>query len=226
MTARTILLVDDDPDLRETLVEQLALYEEFSHPAGGHRHQGHRRQRPTRSIFDHGCWPSDMDGREAVKLLRKSGFNSPVILLTGHDTDADTILGLEAEGHDYVTKPFRFAVLLARIRAQLRQYEQSEDATFSVGGYLFKPAAEASDRWRRQEDKADGERSGNYPLSVPGRAEGRHPRRVAGGSLGLYLGVTKRIRSRPMSIACGRRSKKILPMPKSWSPKCGYKIIP
>jgi DNA-binding response OmpR family regulator len=39
-----------------------------------------------------------------------------------------------------VTKPFRFAVLLARIRAQLRQHEQSEDATFSVGPYTFKPS--------------------------------------------------------------------------------------
>ena len=61
-------------------------------------------------------------------------------MLTVHDTDADTILGLEAGANDYVTKPFRFAVLLARIRAQLRQYEQSEDATFNVGPYVFKPA--------------------------------------------------------------------------------------
>jgi len=60
-------------------------------------------------------------------------------MLTGHDTDSDTILGLEAGANDYVTKPFRFAVLLARIRAQLRQHESSEDATFTVGPYTFKP---------------------------------------------------------------------------------------
>ena len=82
----------------------------------------------------------DMDGREAVKLLRKGGYKAPIIMLTGHDTDSDTILGLEAGANDYVTKPFRFAVLLARIRAQLRQHEQSEDATFSVGPYTFKPS--------------------------------------------------------------------------------------
>src|SRR5690606_12672688 len=81
----------------------------------------------------------DMDGREAVKLLRKGGFKAPSIMLTGHDTDSDTILGLEAGANDYVTKPFRFAVLLARIRAQLRQHESSEDATFTVGPYTFKP---------------------------------------------------------------------------------------
>ena len=57
----------------------------------------------------------DMDGREAVKLLRKGGYKAPIIMLTAHDTDSDTILGLEAGANDYVTKPFRFAVLLARI---------------------------------------------------------------------------------------------------------------
>ena len=81
----------------------------------------------------------DLDGREAVKKLRQEGFRAPIIMLTGHDTDSDTILGLEAGANDYVTKPFRFAVLLARIRAQLRQHEQSEDATFQVGPYTFKP---------------------------------------------------------------------------------------
>ncbi len=83
----------------------------------------------------------DMDGREAVKILRKSGFASPIIMLTGHDTDSDQILGLEAGANDYVTKPFKFAVLLARVRAQLRQHEQSEDAVFNIGPYTFRPAA-------------------------------------------------------------------------------------
>ena len=141
MTARTILLVDDDSDLRETLLEQLALYEEFSVQGEATAAKGITAARAGQVdllIMDVGL--PDMDGREAVKLLRKGGFKAPVVMLTGHDTDADTILGLEAGANDYVTKPFRFAVLLARIRAQLRQYEQSEDATFNVGPYLFKPA--------------------------------------------------------------------------------------
>eukprot|EP01035_Chromulina_nebulosa_P046276 gene46276-62688_t len=141
MTARTILLVDDDQDLRETLVEQLALYEEFVVLQEASAAKGIQTARGSQIdllIMDVGL--PDMDGREAIKLLRKGGFKSPAIMLTGHDTDADTILGLEAGANDYVTKPFRFAVLLARIRAQLRQYEQSEDATFNVGPYLFKPA--------------------------------------------------------------------------------------
>lgn len=141
MTARTILIVDDDDDLRDTLMEQLALYEEFNvlqeaNAAGGI--QAARSSNINLLIMDVGL--PDMDGREAVKLLRKGGFKAPIIMLTGQDTDSDTILGLEAGANDYVTKPFRFAVLLARMRAQLRQHEQSEDATFSVGHYTFKPS--------------------------------------------------------------------------------------
>ncbi|WP_377294412.1 response regulator transcription factor [Rhizobium sp. SG2393] len=141
MTARTLLLVDDDNDLRETLVEQLSLYEEFEtvdEASAGKGIQTARSRQIDLVIMDVGL--PDMDGREAVKLLRKGGFKAPIIMLTGHDTDSDTILGLEAGANDYVTKPFRFAVLLARIRAQLRQHEQSEDATFTVGPYTFKPS--------------------------------------------------------------------------------------
>ncbi len=56
----------------------------------------------------------------------RGGFKAPIIMLTGHDTDSDTILGLESGANDYVAKPFRFAVLLARIRAQLRQHEAAK----------------------------------------------------------------------------------------------------
>ena len=141
MTSRTILIVDDDTDLRETLVEQLSLYEEFDVHQEATAAKGVQAVRAglvDLLIMDVGL--PDMDGREAVKLLRKGGFKAPIIMLTAQDTDSDTILGLEAGANDYVTKPFRFAVLLARIRAQLRQYEQSEDATFVVGPYTFKPS--------------------------------------------------------------------------------------
>lgn len=141
MTSRTILIVDDDEDLRATLVEQLALYEEFDILQEATATKGVQAARGAIVdilIMDVGL--PDMDGREAVKLLRKGGYRAPIIMLTAQDTDSDTILGLEAGANDYVTKPFRFAVLLARIRAQLRQHEQSEDATFSVGPYTFKPS--------------------------------------------------------------------------------------
>ena len=127
----------------------------------------------------------DMDGREAVKILRKGGYKAPIIMLTGHDTDSDTILGLEAGANDYVTKPFRFAVLLARIRAQLRQHEQSEDATFSVGPYTFKPSQKLLIDQTRRQGPADREGGLDHQISLSRRPKGGDPRRAARGGLGL-----------------------------------------
>ena len=142
MQVRKILIADDDDDLRDALVEQLALYDEFE-PIQEKDAQGAmaraRQERPDLVIMDVGL--PDMDGRDAVKELRASGFKNPVIMLTGHDGEADTVLGLEAGANDYVTKPFRFAVLLARMRAHLRQHETSDDASFRIGPYTFQPGS-------------------------------------------------------------------------------------
>jgi DNA-binding response OmpR family regulator len=142
MTARKILLVDDDNDLRQALLEQLALTEEFETREADTAAKGLQLARSGHVdlvVMDVGL--PDMDGREALKILRKGGFSAPVIMLTGHVSDSDQILGLEAGANDYITKPFKFAVLLARIRAQLRQHEQSEEAVFTIGPYTFRPAA-------------------------------------------------------------------------------------
>jgi DNA-binding response OmpR family regulator len=139
---RKILIVDDDAELTHALVEQLALHEEFSAEAvdtAGKGVQVAKNGHIDLVIMDVGL--PDLDGREAVRILRKNGFKAPVIMLTGHDTDSDTILGLESGANDYVVKPFRFAVLLARIRAQLRQHEASEDAVFTIGPYTFRPSS-------------------------------------------------------------------------------------
>jgi len=140
--ARKILIVDDDAELREALVEQLALHEEFESLAVDSGSKGVQTAKSGQIdlvIMDVGL--PDVDGREAVRILRKNGFKAPIIMLTGHDTDSDTILGLESGANDYITKPFRFAVLLARIRAQLRQHEGSEDAVFTIGPYTFRPSS-------------------------------------------------------------------------------------
>jgi DNA-binding response OmpR family regulator len=141
-SVRRILIVDDDTELREALVEQLSLHEEFEPVAvdtGSKGVQAAKGGQIDLVIMDVGL--PDIDGREAVRILRKNGFKAPIIMLTGHDTDSDTILGLESGANDYVTKPFRFAVLLARIRAQLRQHEASEDAVFAIGPYSFQPSS-------------------------------------------------------------------------------------
>jgi DNA-binding response OmpR family regulator len=141
-TARKILVIDDDQDLRESLVDQLNLHEEFETVSAGTATEGMGKAKSESIdlvLMDVGL--PDLDGREACKLMRKNGLKGPIVMLTGQASDADTILGLEAGANDYVTKPFKFAVLLARIRAQLRQHEQSEDAVFNIGPYSFKPAA-------------------------------------------------------------------------------------
>ena len=138
---KKVLLIDDDEDFRDALVEQLSIIEGFEVFEAGDAAETLAIIKNTEFdllILDIGL--PDADGRELCKLLRKQGVKCPIIMLTGHDSDADTILGLDAGSNDYVTKPFRFTVLLARMRAQLRQHEQSEDATFVVGPYNFKPA--------------------------------------------------------------------------------------
>lgn len=139
---RKILITDDDDELRAALMEQLALHPEFdAHEAAtaAAALEAVARERPDILIMDIGL--PDRDGRDAVRELRQSGFSNPVIMLTGHDSESDTILGLDAGANDYVTKPFRFAVLLARIRAHLRQHETTEDARFQIGEYVFQPGA-------------------------------------------------------------------------------------
>ena len=142
MIRRRIFLVDDDAELRKTLMDQLMHYREFELIEAGTASEALSKVRDAHvdlMILDVGL--PDMDGREAVKILRRDGFKSPILLLTGHDSDSDEILGLESGANDYVTKPFRFSVLLARIRAQLRQHDQSEDVVFTIGPYSFQPAA-------------------------------------------------------------------------------------
>ncbi|HEX8232463.1 MAG TPA: response regulator transcription factor [Caulobacteraceae bacterium] len=139
---KTILVVDDDADLREALAEQIALEADFAAIQAENGAEGVRRareDRPDLILFDVDM--PQMDGREACRRIREAGISTPVIMLTAASADSDTISGLDAGANDYVTKPFRFAVLLARIRAQLRTHEQSEDAVFRIGPYEFRPAA-------------------------------------------------------------------------------------
>ena len=140
--AKKILLVDDDDLLRDTLIEQFGVHDEFAVEPVENAAKAIERAKEEAHIdlmlLDVGL--PDMDGREACRVMRKNGFKSPIIMLTGADSEADTILGLDAGANDYVAKPFKFGVLLARVRAHLRSHEQSEDAVFKVGPYEFRPA--------------------------------------------------------------------------------------
>jgi DNA-binding response OmpR family regulator len=137
----TLLLVDDDTDLSATLAEQLELTGEFTTLTAetatlgiGSAQDG----KPDLILLDIDL--PDLDGREACKIMRANGFAGPIIMLTGQDSDSDTVRGLDAGANDYVTKPFRFGVLLARVRAHLRSHDQTDVATLKIGPYEFKPA--------------------------------------------------------------------------------------
>ena len=142
MTAgKQILIVDDDTTLLEMLGEQLQLHEEFTTLGAASAAEALDLAKEDYFdviILDVGL--PDMDGREVCRLMRRNGVTSPIIMLTGADTDADTILGLDAGANDYITKPFRLGVLLARLRAHIRQHERSDDAVFTIGPYTFQPS--------------------------------------------------------------------------------------
>lgn len=141
MAPRSILIVDDDAALYHSLSEQLELGGEYactgSHDAAS-AIAALGIARFDLILLDAGL--PDMDGRALCVKLREQGIRTPIIMLTGA-TDDDAVVEPEAGANDYVMKPFRFGVLLARIRAQLRAHEQSEDAVFTIGPYTFRPAA-------------------------------------------------------------------------------------
>ena len=149
---KRLLIVDDDEMLCDSLLEQFSLNGEFdvqtTNTAGG----GIRIA--TGELIDLVLLDvnlPDMDGRQACKVMRAEGYNGPVIMLTGQTADDDTIRGLDAGANDYIAKPFKFAVLLARIRVQLRQHEHSDHATFRIGHYIFRPSSKLLIRDDRRE---------------------------------------------------------------------------
>jgi DNA-binding response OmpR family regulator len=139
---RRILIVDDDGALRQSLAEQLELHGEFAAvecDTAARAMEMARAERFDAILLDVGL--PDMDGRELCQLLRRAGIRIPIVILTGADSEADTIQGLDSGADDYVTKPFRLSVLLARLRAHLRQSELSDDAVLTIGPYTFRPSA-------------------------------------------------------------------------------------
>jgi DNA-binding response OmpR family regulator len=140
--AHFILLVDDDDALRQSLAEQLrhgGEFETIEAATGAAALAALDRGPIAAALVDVGL--PDMDGRELCALLRQAGLRAPILMLTGADSEADTIRGLDAGANDYIAKPFRLGVLLARLRAQLRQHATSEDAVYAIGPYTFQPSA-------------------------------------------------------------------------------------
>lgn len=141
-SVRRVLVVDDDAMLRASLAEQLSAEGEFETVEAGNCAEA--RGRAAEGLYEFiilDVGLPDGDGRSLCRELRLNGLSCPIVLLTAKDSDTDIIEGFGAGANDYVAKPFRFAVLMARIRAHLKSHEQREDAVYRVGPYTFRPSA-------------------------------------------------------------------------------------
>ncbi len=139
---RRIMIVDDDEALRQSLAEQLELHAEFTSlqcDSAAAALEIMLSERFDAVLLDVGL--PDMDGHELCRQMRRAGINVPIVMLTAAAGETDTVLGLDAGANDYVTKPFRLNVLLARLRAHLRQSEFNDDVVLTIGPYTFRPSA-------------------------------------------------------------------------------------
>jgi two-component system, OmpR family, response regulator len=120
MTGQRLLVVDDEPTLRELLSATLrfAGFAVTSAATGAEAVEAARREPPDLVVLD--VMLPDMDGFEVVRRLRECG-PVPVLFLSARDAPADKVTGLTAGGDDYVTKPFDLPELIARITAILRR---------------------------------------------------------------------------------------------------------
>jgi DNA-binding response OmpR family regulator len=142
-TPRPILIIEDDAALRATLAEQLSsdgafMADEAESATEAAAKLASADARYDAILLDIGL--PDGDGRDFCARLRRDGKRMPVIMLTGADAEQDVVRGLDAGANDYIAKPFRLPELLARVRAQLRVFDNSEDAVFVLGPYVFRPA--------------------------------------------------------------------------------------
>ena len=133
-----IITIEDDQHLLETLVDQLSQEENFEVFGAPNLAEGRdliTHHDPDLVLLD--VMLPDGDGRDMCRWIRDQGFVMPILMLTGQDSEADTIDGLEAGANDYIAKPLRLGELLARIRTHLRQYQNQENARIKIGAFHF-----------------------------------------------------------------------------------------
>jgi DNA-binding response OmpR family regulator len=137
---KKILIVDFDKNLQEILKEQLEVQGEFITDAANDGQTAIDKtlaQYYDLIIMEVGL--TDIDGRVVCRTMRENGITSPIVILSNSIDDLDAISALDAGASDYVTKPFKFSLLIARLRARIRETQQSENAVFQIGPYSFSP---------------------------------------------------------------------------------------
>jgi DNA-binding response OmpR family regulator len=127
-----VLLVEDDRDIAEPLARALARegYDVSSAGDGRIAMQTVLDAPPDLIILDVGL--PGMDGLEVCRHVREARPQIPIVMLTARDGELETVAGLDAGADDYVTKPFRLSVLLARVRAALRRSAPPEHVVGDV----------------------------------------------------------------------------------------------
>ena len=135
-----ILIIEDDTDLRELIAEKLLLYEEFIPIEAATAQRGLellKADLPDLIILDLGL--PDTYGLDLLKVIRDHGVKCPIVILTAETNENVLVKGLDLGANDFVIKPFSFPVLLARIRAHIRQHKMSGEAIIIIGRYTIHP---------------------------------------------------------------------------------------
>jgi DNA-binding response OmpR family regulator len=116
----TILIVEDEPALRDTLAYNLKKEGYTVETVGDGRAalESARRTKPDLLVLD--IMLPELDGFEVARILRKE-MTTPILMLTARDDEIDRVVGLEVGADDYLTKPFSMRELMARVKAQLRR---------------------------------------------------------------------------------------------------------
>jgi len=136
-----VLIIDANKAQREATAFELRLhdYEVVETETGEKGVEAAVDLRPGLVLLDVDL--PDMDGRSACRIMRKRGVTSPILIVTERATDPDIIMGLESGANDYIARPIRFNVLLARAQTHLRIHGQTFSASFRLGSYEFRPSA-------------------------------------------------------------------------------------
>jgi DNA-binding response OmpR family regulator len=137
VTGERILIVEDDQRIGSTLLRALEGngYEARWEQTGRGAIDGVAAPRPDLVLLDLGL--PDIDGLDVCRHIHRADRSIDIVMLTARDEELDIVVGLDAGAIDYITKPFKLAELMARIRAQLRRAEPRSSPRSTVGDLVI-----------------------------------------------------------------------------------------